>query len=82
MLNEDLNREFPLGVQYQVEVMGVALDGTVIYNVYKPGETGRRLLKAFLLQRLKLQELLGDTTFQGGEITMTYRDANGNMSST
>jgi hypothetical protein len=57
-------REFPLGVAISgpVEVMGLALDGTVKYhNVYKqPGETGRRLLKAFLLQRLKLQELLGD----------------------
>jgi hypothetical protein len=56
--NEKFNFPWGVAISGPVEVMGW-LDGTVKYhNVYKqPGETGRRLLKAFLLQRLKLQEL-------------------------
>tara|TARA_R110000868_G_scaffold18760_3_gene81870 strand:+ start:1011 stop:2909 length:1899 start_codon:yes stop_codon:yes gene_type:complete len=86
---KDLNsiENFPWGVAISgpVEVMGVALDGTVKYhNVYKqPGETGRRLLKGVSIAATQVAGAASAiTAFQGGEITMTYRDANGNMSST
>ncbi|NRT12278.1 PQQ-binding-like beta-propeller repeat protein [Flavobacterium sp. 14A] len=77
---------FPWGVAISgpVEVMGVALDGTVKYhNVYKqPGETGRRFIKGFSMAASAVAGASSAVTgVQGGEITMTYRDANGNMQS-
>lgn len=84
---KDLNsiENFPWGVAISgpVEVMGVALDGTVKYhNLYKqPGETGRRLLKGVSIVGSQIAAAASAVSAaQGGEITMTYRDSNGKMS--
>jgi outer membrane protein assembly factor BamB len=84
---KDLNsiENFPWGVAISgpVEVMGVALDGTVKYhNLYKqPGETGRRLLKGVSIAGSQIAAAASAVSAaQGGEITMTYRDSNGKMS--
>ncbi|CAM2847286.1 outer membrane protein assembly factor BamB family protein [Flavobacterium frigoris] len=84
---QDLNsiENFPWGVAISgpVEVMGVALDGTVKYhNLYKqPGETGRRLLKGVSIAGSQIAAAASAiSAAQGGEITMTYRDSNGKMS--
>ncbi|MGO4771515.1 PQQ-binding-like beta-propeller repeat protein [Flavobacterium sp. W22_SRS_FK3] len=77
---------FPWGVVLSgpVEVMGVNLDGTVKYHhVYtQPGETGRRLMKsAAIAGSIGLGIGSGVSAIQGSELTMTYRDSNGNMRS-
>ncbi len=77
---------FPWGVALSgpVEVMGVAMDGTVKYhNIYKqPGETGRRLMKTGLIMGSIVAGVSSAvSTIQGSEITMTYRDADGNEQS-
>ncbi|WKL46430.1 PQQ-binding-like beta-propeller repeat protein [Flavobacterium pectinovorum] len=78
---------FPWGVVLSgpVEVMGVNLDGTVKYHhVYtQPGEGTRRLLKsAAIAGSIGLGIGSGVSAIQGSELTMTYRDSNGNMRST
>jgi hypothetical protein len=51
--------------------------------MYTTGETGRRLFKGVSIAATQVAGAASAiTAFQGGEITMTYRDANGNMSST
>jgi hypothetical protein len=57
-----------------VEGYGVARRVQLSIISDKPGETGERLLKAFLLQRLKLQELPRSPNIsRWREITMTYK---------
>ena len=78
---------FPWGVVLSgpVEVMGVNMDGTVKYHhVYtQPGEGTRRLLKsAAIAGSIGLGIGSGVSAIQGSELTMTYRDSNGNMRST
>jgi outer membrane protein assembly factor BamB len=73
---------FPWGVALTgpVELMGVAMDGSVKYhNVYKqPGETGRRLLKtASIIGSAYAAGAAAKKQFEGSEWTMTTRDANG-----
>jgi outer membrane protein assembly factor BamB len=73
---------FPWGVALSgpVEVMGVAMDGTVKYHkTYdQPGETGRRLLKsAAIVGSIGMSVGSAVSGIQGSEITMTYRDENG-----
>ena len=82
---KDLNsiEMFPWGVALSgpLEVMGVALDGTVKYhNVYKqPGETGRRLMKtAFIMGSIAASVGSAVSELKGAEWTMTTRDAEGN----
>jgi outer membrane protein assembly factor BamB len=75
---------FPWGVALSgpVEVMGVNIDGTVKYHdTYdQPGETGRRLLKtASILGSAYMSVNSAVSGIQGSEITMTYRDTNGNI---
>lgn len=76
---------FPWGVALSgpVEIMGVALDGTVKYhNVYKqPGETGRRFAKGGAL--LAKYALGGSSvnTFGPPETTLVFRDVHGNITS-
>jgi outer membrane protein assembly factor BamB len=78
---------FPWGVVLSgpVEVMGVNMDGTIKYHhVYtQPGEGTRRLLKsAAIAGSIGLGIGSGVSAIQGSELTMTYRDPNGNMRST
>jgi hypothetical protein len=82
---KDLNsiEMFPWGVALSgtLEVMGVAMDGTVKHhNVYKqPGETGRRLLKtAFIMGSVAASLGSAVSEFKGAEWTMTTRDEQGN----
>ena len=77
---------FPWGVVLSgpVEVMGVNLDGTVKYHhVYtQPGEGTRRLIKsAAIAGSIGLGIGSAVSAVQGTELTMTYRDPNGNMRS-
>lgn len=77
---------FPWGVVLSgpVEVMGVNLDGTVKYHhVYtQPGEGTRRLIKsAAIAGSIGLGIGSAVSAVQGTELTMTYRDSNGNMRS-
>ena len=74
---------FPWGVALSgpVEVMGVALDGSVKYhNTYnQPGETGRQFIKGgAMVASFALGATSVATGIQGAEGTMTARDANGN----
>ncbi len=74
---------FPWGVALSgpVEVMGVALDGTVKYHLTysQPGESGRRLMKsAAILGSVALGVNSAVAGIQGSEWTMTTRDAEGN----
>jgi outer membrane protein assembly factor BamB len=74
---------FPWGVALSgpVEVMGVALDGTIKYHVTynQPGETGRQFIKGgAMLASFALGATSVATGIQGSEWTMTTRDANGN----
>ncbi|OMQ12635.1 PQQ-binding-like beta-propeller repeat protein [[Flexibacter] sp. ATCC 35103] len=78
---------FPWGVVLSgpVEVMGVNMDGTVKYHhIYtQPGEGTRRLLKsAAIAGSIGLGVGSGVSAIQGSELTMTYRDSEGNMRST
>jgi outer membrane protein assembly factor BamB len=86
---KDLNsiEQFPWGVALSgpVEVMGVAMDGSVKYhNVYKqPGETGRRLLKsAAIAGSLYFGARSAVSAIQGAELRMEIRDASGNVVAT
>jgi len=77
---------FPWGVVLSgpVEVMGVNLDGTVKYHhVYtQPGEGTRRLIKSVAIAgSIGLGVGSAVSAVQGTELTMTYRDSNGNMRS-
>lgn len=66
-----------------VEVMGVNMDGTVKYHhtYTQPGEGTRRLIKsAAIVGSIGLGVASGISTIKGSEITMTYRDSNGNVS--
>jgi outer membrane protein assembly factor BamB len=74
---------FPWGVALSgpVEVMGVALDGTIKYHVTysQPGETGRQFIKGgAMLASFALGATSVATGIQGSEWTMTTRDADGN----
>ena len=74
---------FPWGVALSgpVEVMGVALDGSVKYHLTynQPGETGRQLIKGgAMLASFALGASATVTGIQGSEWTMTTRDADGN----
>ncbi len=74
---------FPWGVALSgpVEVMGVALDGTVKYHrtYSQPGETGRHFVKgAAMLGSFALGAASAVKGIQGSEWTMTTRDADGN----
>jgi outer membrane protein assembly factor BamB len=74
---------FPWGVALSgpVEVMGVALDGSIKYHLTynQPGETGRQFMKgAAMLGSFALGATSVATGIQGSEWTMTTRDANGN----
>jgi len=74
---------FPWGVALSgpVEVMGVALDGTIKYHVTysQPGETGRQFIKGgAMLASFALGATSVGTGIQGSEWTMTTRDADGN----
>jgi outer membrane protein assembly factor BamB len=74
---------FPWGVALSgpVEVMGVALDGTIKYHVTynQPGETGRQFIKGgAMLASFALGATSAATGIQGSEWTMTTRDADGN----
>jgi hypothetical protein len=62
----------------------LALDGTVKYhNVYKQEKQVEDFFKGVSIAATQVAGAASAiTAFQGGEITMTYRDANGNMSST
>jgi outer membrane protein assembly factor BamB len=78
---------FPWGVVLSgpVEVMGVNLDGTIKYHhVYtQPGEGTRRLIKsAAIAGSIGLGIGSGVSAIKGSELTMTYRDSEGNMRST
>ncbi|TDO84149.1 outer membrane protein assembly factor BamB [Flavobacterium chryseum] len=78
---------FPWGVVLSgpVEVMGVNMDGTIKYHhVYsQPGEGTRRLLKtAAIAGSIGLGVGSVNSAIQGSELTMTYRDSEGNMRST
>ena len=78
---------FPWGVVLSgpVEVMGVNMDGTIKYHLTysQPGETGRRLMKsAAIAGSIGLGIGAVHSTIQASELTMTYRDSNGNMRST
>lgn len=77
---------FPWGVVLSgpVELMGVNLDGTIKYhNIYtQPGEGTRRLLKsAAIAGSIGLGVGAGVSAIQASELTMTYRDSNGNVRS-
>ncbi|NRT14315.1 outer membrane protein assembly factor BamB [Flavobacterium sp. 28A] len=83
---KDLNsiENYPWGVAISgpVEVMGIALDGTVKYhNVYKqPGETGRRLLKgASLVGSYAMGGASAVNGFAGQEVDLVFRDDQGNI---
>jgi hypothetical protein len=74
---------FPWGVALSgpVEVMGVALDGSIKYHLTynQPGETGRQFLKGgAMVASFALGATSVATGIQGSEWTMTTRDANGN----
>ncbi|SFD36423.1 outer membrane protein assembly factor BamB family protein [Flavobacterium phragmitis] len=76
--------QFPWGVVLSgpLEVMGVNMDGTVKYHFTynQPGETGRRLLKSAAIAGsigLGVGSVASD--IKGADLTMTYRDADGNM---
>jgi hypothetical protein len=78
---------FPWGVVLSgpVEVMGVNMDGTIKYHLTysQPGETGRRLMKsAAIAGSIGLGIGAVHSAIQASELTMTYRDSNGNMRST
>ncbi|RVT78256.1 hypothetical protein EOD40_03180 [Flavobacterium sufflavum] len=65
-----------------VEVMGVNMDGTVKYHhtYTQPGEGTRRLIKsAAIVGSIGLGVASAVSDIKGAEITMTYRDSNGNM---
>ena len=75
---------FPWGVVLSgpVEVMGVNMDGTVKYHLTysQPGETGRRLLKsAAIAGSIGLGVGSAVSSVKGADLTMTYRDSDGNM---
>ena len=58
------------------------MDGTIKYHLTynQPGETGRRLIKsAAIVGSIGLGVGAGVSEFKGSEVTMTYRDSNGNM---
>ncbi|WP_343022903.1 PQQ-binding-like beta-propeller repeat protein [Flavobacterium sp. PL12] len=83
---KDLNsiENYPWGVALSgpVEVMGVALDGTIKYhNVYKqPGETGRRLLKgASIAGSFAMGAASAVNGFAGQEIDLVVRDERGHI---
>jgi outer membrane protein assembly factor BamB len=78
--------QFPWGVVVSgpVEVMGINMDGTIKYHrIYtQPGEGTRRLLKsAAIAGSIGLGVGSAVSSVKGAEITMTYRDSNGNMRS-
>ncbi|WP_428231029.1 PQQ-binding-like beta-propeller repeat protein [Flavobacterium sp.] len=78
---------FPWGVVLSgpIEVMGVNMDGTVKYHLTysQPGETGRRLMKsAAIAGSIGLGIGAVHSAIQASELTMTYRDSNGNLRST
>ncbi|HEX8576030.1 MAG TPA: PQQ-binding-like beta-propeller repeat protein [Flavobacterium sp.] len=78
---------FPWGVALSgpLEVMGVALDGSIKYhlNYKQPGEVGRQFLNAGAkLASFGLGAYSVVTGIQGSEWTMTMRDANGNIIAT
>jgi outer membrane protein assembly factor BamB len=75
---------FPWGVALSgpVEVMGVALDGTIKYHdtYNQPGETGRQFIKGgAMLASFALGATSAVTGIQGAEWNMTIRDENGNV---
>jgi outer membrane protein assembly factor BamB len=75
---------FPWGVTLSgpVEVMGVAMDGSVKYHkTYdQPGEIGRRFIKsASIAGSMALGAASAVSGIRGSEWTMTYRDSEGNM---
>ncbi|WP_281231577.1 PQQ-binding-like beta-propeller repeat protein [Flavobacterium gelatinilyticum] len=75
---------FPWGVVLSgpVEVMGVNMDGTIKYHLTysQPGETGRRLLKsAAIAGSIGLGVGSAVSSVKGADLTMTYRDSDGNM---
>lgn len=77
---------YPWGVVLAgpIEVMGVNMDGTIKYHkVYKqPGEVGRQLLKgAALAGSIYMAGASLKSSVDGAEITMQYRDSNGNLKS-
>ncbi|MBP4141324.1 PQQ-like beta-propeller repeat protein [Flavobacterium sp. I-SCBP12n] len=83
---KDLNsiENYPWGVAISgpVEVMGVALDGSIKYhNVYKqPGETGRRLLKGVSgAGSLAMGAASAINGLVGQEIDLIVRDEKGNI---
>ncbi|MCV9927785.1 PQQ-like beta-propeller repeat protein [Flavobacterium sp. LS1R49] len=77
---------FPWGVVLSgpVEVMGVNMDGTVKYHLTysQPGETGRRFIKgASMVGSFALGAAAVGSVVKGGEITMEFRDQQGNLES-
>ncbi|MCC9062122.1 PQQ-binding-like beta-propeller repeat protein [Flavobacterium piscisymbiosum] len=75
---------FPWGVVLSgpLEVMGVNMDGTIKYHLTytQPGEGTRRLLKsAAIAGSIGLGVGYGVSSVKGADITMTYRDSEGNM---
>lgn len=75
---------FPWGVVLSgpLEVMGVNMDGTVKYHLTysQPGEGTRRLIKsAAIAGSIGLGIGSGVSAVKGADLTMTYRDADGNM---
>ncbi|UTN04985.1 PQQ-binding-like beta-propeller repeat protein [Flavobacterium bizetiae] len=75
---------FPWGVVLSgpLEVMGVNMDGTVKYHLTysQPGEGTRRLLKsAAIAGSIGLGVGSAVSSVKGADITMTYRDSDGNM---
>ncbi|MCC9072666.1 PQQ-like beta-propeller repeat protein [Flavobacterium sp. F-65] len=77
---------FPWGVVLSgpVELMGVNMDGTIKYHhIYtQPGEGTRRLLKsAAIAGSIGLGVGSAVSAVQASELTMTYRDSDGNMRS-
>jgi len=76
--------QFPWGVVLSgpLEVMGVNMDGTVKYHFTynQPGETGRRLIKsAAIVGSIGLGVGSVASDIKGADLTMTYRDADGNV---
>ncbi|MFQ6601331.1 PQQ-binding-like beta-propeller repeat protein [Flavobacterium sp. C3NV] len=75
---------FPWGVVLSgpLEVMGVNMDGTIKYHLTytQPGEGTRRLLKsAAIAGSIGLGVGSAVSSVKGADITMTYRDSDGNM---
>ena len=76
--------QFPWGVVLSgpLEVMGVNMDGTVKYHLTysQPGEGTRRLIKsAAIVGSIGLGVGSVASDIKGADLTMTYRDADGNM---